>query len=131
MAAENFPFCRQGGIEFPNKKPRSTGPLNSVRLWWYFAHPCDGNFPMKLTSLPVRAARKAVRIAMRLVPEKKSPTLPATTLHPWMSAFKHRSPDLADLPDLIYVEPAMACNFGCKMCPVPESQKLMNGRAPS
>ncbi len=35
------------------------------------------------------------------------------------------------LPDLIYVEMAMACNFGCKMCPVPESRKLMDGRAPS
>ena len=52
-------------------------------------------------------------------------------LSPAIKAFKNRNPDVPDLPNLIYVEMAMACNFGCKMCPVPESQKLMDGRRPS
>lgn len=48
-----------------------------------------------------------------------------------MRAFGRGLPVVETLPDLIYVEMAMACNFGCKMCPVPESRKLMEGRAPS
>jgi radical SAM protein with 4Fe4S-binding SPASM domain len=80
-------------------------------------------------TLPKRAVRKIVRLAKRAV-GYQSPPKPVV-LAPSMRAFRDGSPVIDSLPDLIYVEMAMACNFGCKMCPVPESRKLMNGRVPS
>jgi len=86
-------------------------------------------------SLPRRAIRKALRLARKaigVVPLFRSTaSQPPIVLAPSMNAFARRSPVVESLPDLIYVEMAMACNFGCKMCPVPESRKLMDGRVPS
>src|SRR5579871_6217806 len=89
-----------------------------------------------LFTLPGRAVRKALRLARKaagVVPLFRSTTAAeaAHAVAPSMQAFARRSPMVESLPDLIYVEMAMACNFGCKMCPVPESRKLMEGRAPS
>ena len=89
-----------------------------------------------LFTLPGRAVRKALRLARKaagVVPLFRSTTAAeaAQAVAPSMQAFARRSPVVESLPDLIYVEMAMACNFGCKMCPVPESRKLMEGRVPS
>src|SRR5579872_2641518 len=84
-------------------------------------------------ALPRRAARKALRLAREavgFVPLFRSPPRQARVA-PSMKAFARASAVVESLPDLIYVEMAMACNFGCKMCPVPESRKLMDGRVPS
>jgi radical SAM protein with 4Fe4S-binding SPASM domain len=86
-------------------------------------------------TLPRRAVRKVARLAKKAVgvmPLFRSATVPKPiVLAPSMKAFRRGSPVVESLPDLVYVEMAMACNFGCKMCPVPESRKLMDGRVPS
>lgn len=85
-----------------------------------------------LFTLPRRAVRKAVRIAKKAVGVQSTRVSePPIVLAPSMRAFKQGAPLVETLPGLIYVEMAMACNFGCKMCPVPESRKLMEGRVPS
>lgn len=43
-------------------------------------------------------------------------------------AFNGRIAELKELPELIYVEPVMACNLGCEMCPVPAHTTAMGGR---
>ncbi len=88
---------------------------------------------MQLTSFSTRAVRKIGRITKSIFGSGPQPAAaPAPILLPAATrAFKNRSAQVAELPDLIYVEMAMACNFGCKMCPVPESQKMMDGRVPS
>ncbi|HZR76051.1 radical SAM protein [Bradyrhizobium sp.] len=85
-----------------------------------------------LFTIPGRAVRKAVRLAKKAVGiQSTAAPQPPVILAPSMRAFRRGSPAVESLPDLIYVEMAMACNFGCKMCPVPESRKLMDGRVPS
>jgi radical SAM protein with 4Fe4S-binding SPASM domain len=84
-------------------------------------------------ALPRRAARKALRLARKavgFVPLFRSPPHQPRVARS-MRAFARASAVVESLPDLVYVEMAMACNFGCKMCPVPESRKLMDGRLPS
>jgi pyruvate-formate lyase-activating enzyme len=40
------------------------------------------------------------------------------------------SNDVLDLPAIVQIETAMACNLRCPMCPVPTSKTDMDGRAP-
>ena len=90
----------------------------------------------KYITLPRRAVRKVMGIARNAVGPKPPVQVTAASqspivLAPSMKAFASGSAAVESLPDLIYVEMAMACNFGCKMCPVPESRKLMDGRVPA
>lgn len=83
------------------------------------------------STFPMRAARKVMRLAKKAVGRSTTPPGSPVVLTPSMSAFGSGSAAVESLPDLIYVEMAMACNFGCKMCPVPESRKMMDGRVPA
>jgi len=42
--------------------------------------------------------------------------------------FNKRKYDIRELPDTILIESFMGCNLRCKMCPVSDPQKNMNGR---
>ena len=90
----------------------------------------------KYIAFPRRAIRKVIGLAKKTAGKMRSfqPTTVSQSsivLAPSTRAFGQGSAEVEALPDLIYVEMAMACNFGCKMCPVPESRKLMDGRVPS
>lgn len=82
-----------------------------------------------LTELVVSAAG-----LVGLQPADPVETAPAVPVSPPCSlsadkmAFNDRSADLEDLPELIYVEPVMACNLACEMCPVPAHTTAMGGR---
>lgn len=42
--------------------------------------------------------------------------------------FDDRKYDIADLPDMIFIESYKGCNLRCRMCPVPDFSNTMNGR---
>ena len=54
---------------------------------------------------------------------------PPPAAHKFQQAFNSRRADLDEIPEMVFVELAMACNLRCEMCPVPKNMELMGSRA--